>query len=100
MDCTDLGGVAVAAMREDKMDQRVSVPPFGLVTPARNEEAFIAKTIESVIRQTVLPMKWVIVNDGSTDSTGSIAGKYAASHNWIEVGDRPVRKERNFAAKG
>src|ERR1700677_2467573 len=99
MDCTDLGGMGVAAMSEDKMDQRVSVPPYVLVTPARNEEAFIAKTIESVIRQTVLPIKWVIVNDGSTDSTGSIAGKYAASHNWIEVVNRPVRKERNFAAK-
>src|SRR5580693_3828361 len=99
MDCSDLGGAAVAAMSEDKMDQRVSVPPYVLVTPARNEEAFIAKTIESVIRQTVLPMKWVIVNDGSTDSTGSIAAKYAASHNWIEVVNRPVRKERNFAAK-
>src|ERR1700689_5037431 len=99
MDCTDRGGVGVAAMSEDKMDQRFAVPPYVLVTPARNEEAFIAKTIESVIRQTVLPIKWVIVNDGSTDATGSIAEKYAASHNWIEVVNRPVRKERNFAAK-
>ncbi len=81
------------------MDQRVSLPPYVLVTPSRNEEAFIAKTIESVIRQTVLPVKWVIVNDGSTDATGSIAEKYAASHSWIEVVNRPVRKERNFAAK-
>jgi len=39
------------------------------------------------------------VNDGSTDSTGAIAERYAAAHNWIEVVNRPVRKERNFAAK-
>jgi poly-beta-1,6-N-acetyl-D-glucosamine synthase len=91
--------VAVADMSEAKMDQRVSLPPYVLVTPSRNEEAFIAKTIESVIRQTVLPVKWVIVNDGSTDATGSIAEKYAASHSWIEVVNRPVRQERNFAAK-
>ena len=72
---------------------------YVLVTPSRNEEAFIGKTIESVIRQTVLPLKWVIVNDGSTDSTGAIAESYSTEHSWIEVINRPVRKERNFAAK-
>lgn len=80
-------------------DQRSSLPPYVLITPARNEEAFIEKTIESVIHQTVLPLKWVIVNDGSTDSTGAIAERYAAKYDRIEVVNRPVRKERNFAAK-
>jgi len=37
---------------------------YVLVTPAHNEEAFIEKTIQSVIQQTVLPLKWVIVDDG------------------------------------
>ena len=50
-------------------------PPYVLITPARNEEAFIEKTIQSVISQTVLPAKWVIVNDGSTDTTGNHCGK-------------------------
>ncbi len=77
----------------------LSLPSYVLITPSRNEEAFIEKTIESVIHQTVLPLKWVIVNDGSTDSTGAIAERYAAGHDWIEVVNRPVRKERNFAAK-
>jgi biofilm PGA synthesis N-glycosyltransferase PgaC len=81
------------------MDQRNSLLPYVLVTPARNEAAFIEKTIESMIRQTVLPVKWVIVNDGSTDTTGSLVEKYAASHDWIELVNLPVRKERNFAAK-
>jgi biofilm PGA synthesis N-glycosyltransferase PgaC len=81
------------------MHQRSTLPSYVLVTPSRNEEAFIEKTIESVIRQTVLPVKWVIVNDGSTDSTGAIAERYAAQHHWIEVVNRPVRQERNFAAK-
>jgi glycosyltransferase involved in cell wall biosynthesis len=76
-----------------------SLPPYVLITPARNEQAFIEKTIESVIHQTVLPLKWVIVNDGSTDSTGAIAERYADEHEWIEVVNRPVRNERNFAAK-
>jgi hypothetical protein len=37
---------------------------YVLVTPARNEERFIEKTIRSVIVQTVLPKKWIIVSDG------------------------------------
>jgi glycosyltransferase involved in cell wall biosynthesis len=80
-------------------DRTSIYPTYVLVTPSRNEEALIGKTIESVIVQTVLPLKWVIVNDGSTDSTGAIAERYAAEHHWIEVVNRPVRKERNFAAK-
>ncbi len=81
------------------LDQTSTLPAYVLITPSRNEEALIEKTIESVIHQTILPLKWVIVNDGSTDSTGAIAERYAAEHDWIEVVNRPVRKERNFAAK-
>src|SRR5262249_12976288 len=49
-----------------------------LITPARNEEAFIAKTIQSMVSPTVRPIRWVIVNDGSTDRTGAIARRYEA----------------------
>lgn len=73
--------------------------PYVLITPARNESAFIEKTIQSMIRQTCLPLKWVIVNDGSTDSTSSIIRPYIADNPWIDLVDLPVRKERNFAAK-
>src|SRR6266481_4685220 len=73
--------------------------PYVLVTPARNEEAFIQTTIESVAKQTHLPLKWVIVNDGSTDSTASKVEPYLAKCPWLELINLPVRKERNFAAK-
>ena len=73
--------------------------PYVLITPARNEETFIEMTIQSVIKQTVLPVKWVIVNDGSTDATSSIVRPYLVNHRWIELVDLPVRRERNFAAK-
>ena len=59
------------------MNQPGSLPPYVLITPARNEEAFIEKTLESMVHQTFPPIKWVIVNDGSTDSTGSVGGRYA-----------------------
>ena len=72
---------------------------YVIVSPARNEEAFIEKTIESVAKQTVLPRKWVIVNDGSTDDTGNIVRRFLGKYPWIELIEFPVRKERNFAAK-
>ena len=45
------------------------------------------------------PVRWVIVNDGSTDGTGRIAGRYAALHDWIDVVNLPERRDRSFAAK-
>jgi poly-beta-1,6-N-acetyl-D-glucosamine synthase len=73
--------------------------PYVLITPARNEESFIEKTIESVIHQTVLPVKWVIVDDGSTDKTPEIISRYLPQHPWIEMVQMPQRRDRSFAAK-
>jgi poly-beta-1,6-N-acetyl-D-glucosamine synthase len=84
---------------EGSMGKHVSLPRYVLITPARNEEAYIEKTIESVVHQTVLPVKWVIVNDGSTDATGDIVTRYLESYDWMKLVSLPVRKERNFAAK-
>lgn len=72
---------------------------YVLITPARNEAAYIEKTIQSVIRQTVQPIKWVIVDDGSLDSTASIVAKYLPSHGWVELVELPKHKERSFAGK-
>jgi poly-beta-1,6-N-acetyl-D-glucosamine synthase len=72
---------------------------YVLITPARNEEAFIEQTISSVVSQTVRPAKWVIVSDGSTDATDEIVKKYAAEHPWIELLQMPERRERHFAGK-
>jgi glycosyltransferase involved in cell wall biosynthesis len=93
------GQQSTSSTAAEHMVRISTLPAYVLVTPSRNEEAYIGKTIESIIHQTVRPAKWVIVNDGSTDSTGAIAEGYAAEHDWIEVVNRPVRKERNFAAK-
>src|SRR5271168_3621755 len=84
---------------EDHMDQSQSYPSYVLITPARNEEAFIEKTIESMIHQTFLPMKWVIVDDGSTDKTAEIISRYLATNPWIEMVQMPKRRDRSFAAK-
>jgi poly-beta-1,6-N-acetyl-D-glucosamine synthase len=81
------------------MTQPNLLPSYVLVTPAHNEAAFIEKTIESVIRQTVLPLKWVIVDDGSTDTTASIVERCLPDHPWIELIQRPKRADRTFAGK-
>jgi biofilm PGA synthesis N-glycosyltransferase PgaC len=86
-------------MSERGVEKNTTLPTYVLVTPARNESAFIEKTLESVVRQTIPPAKWVIVNDGSTDATGDIVAKYAEKYPWIELVNLPVRRERNFAAK-
>jgi glycosyltransferase involved in cell wall biosynthesis len=88
-----------ATVRKNDRNQHSSYPAYALITPARNEEALIEKTIESVIHQTVLPAKWVIVDDGSTDRTAEVVESYAKQYPWIELVRHPPRKERNFAAK-
>lgn len=72
---------------------------YVLITPARNEAAFLERTIQSVIAQTALPERWVIVSDGSTDGTDEIVGKYRDGREWLDLVRLPEHAERNFAAK-
>jgi poly-beta-1,6-N-acetyl-D-glucosamine synthase len=76
-----------------------NLPRYVLITPVRNEAEFIEGTLKSVVAQSVLPMKWVIVSDGSTDGTDGIVMKYAADHPWIDFVRIPERRERHFAGK-
>ena len=72
---------------------------YVLITPARNEEAFIERTLQSVVAQSRLPERWVIIDDGSLDRTGSIVESYAVRYPWIDLVRNPKRQERSFAAK-
>jgi glycosyltransferase involved in cell wall biosynthesis len=72
---------------------------YVLITPAHNEERFIPKTLESIAAQTLLPERWIIVNDGSTDKTADIAADYAQRFPWIQVVHRSPRLDRHFGAK-
>ena len=86
-------------MKEKPTDQNRSHLRYVLITPARNEAAYIQKTIESMIHQTVPPEKWVIVDDGSTDETAEIVRPYGGRYPWIEMVQMPQRRDRSFAAK-
>jgi poly-beta-1,6-N-acetyl-D-glucosamine synthase len=81
------------------VNSAATLPTYVLVTPARNEEAFIELTLKSMVAQTLRPLKWVIVSDGSTDRTDEIVKKHAAGHDWIELVRLPERKERHFGGK-
>ena len=72
---------------------------YVLITPAHNEEAFIRKTLDSMVAQTLLPKRWVIVDDGSTDRTAEIVESYAQREQWIQLVRRPQSRDRNFAGK-
>jgi len=58
---------------------------YYIVIPAHNEEAFIALTLESLISQTVLPKKAVVVNDNSTDKTAEIVTAFAKENPFITL---------------
>jgi poly-beta-1,6-N-acetyl-D-glucosamine synthase len=70
-----------------------------LITAARNEEEYLELTIKSVVSQTVRPVRWLIVSDGSTDRTDEIVARYAAQHDWIKLYRMPERQTRDFGGK-
>jgi len=79
--------------------ERRSPLTYVLITPARNEAQYIERTLASVAAQTVTPLKWVVVSDGSTDGTDDIVRRYATEYPWIELVRMPERRERHFAGK-
>ena len=72
---------------------------YVLITPARNEAEFIEQTVRSVVSQTRLPKRWIIVSDGSTDGTDEIVRRYQQGRPWLELICLPPRVGRHFAAK-
>ena len=70
---------------------------YVVITPVRDEEANLPHTFECMLRQTILPAEWIIVNDGSTDNTRGIVDGYASRYPWI----RGVHREnRGFRKPG
>lgn len=72
---------------------------YVLITAARNEERLIGQTLASVLAQTRLPERWVIVDDGSTDRTAQIVQEVVHNQPWIVLLRRPQRVNRSFSGK-
>ncbi len=81
------------------MEDSAKMLQYVLITPARNEVKFLEQVVNSVIAQTVRPVRWIIVSDGSTDGTDEIVKRYAGMKSWIELMRMPERRERHFAGK-
>jgi len=72
---------------------------YVLITPAHNEEAFLDRTIESVTKQSEKPLRWIIVDDASTDRTRLIAEQAAAEADFIQVVSVARSGDRSFNNK-
>ncbi len=68
-----------------------------IISPVRDEEEFVEITIESVVKQTIIPKKFIIVNDGSSDRTGEIIERWSEKVEWIEHINIPDRGKRDSA---
>ncbi len=72
---------------------------YVLATAAYNEAGYIEKLILSIVSQTVHPLRWVIVSDGSTDATDEIVRKYAEQYEFIQLYRITEPHPRNFSAQ-
>ena len=76
------------------MQQLVSI-----IVPAYNAERFIERTLRSALRQTYVTFEMIVIDDGSTDSTGVLARAFAQSDERVRVISVPnggVAKARNI----
>jgi len=97
---THISCSSLAATAEMGAIERADLPKYGngnylLISPCRDEAKYMRETLDSVISQSLRPAKWIIVDDGSTDSTPDILTEYRAKHDWIEVVTRPDRGQRS-----
>ena len=70
---------------------------YVIISPVRDEAQYIETTIVSVVNQTIQPAQWIIVDDGSSDETASIAERYSSNYPWITC----VRRvNRGFRSPG
>ncbi|HEV8379543.1 MAG TPA: glycosyltransferase family A protein [Tepidisphaeraceae bacterium] len=68
---------------------------YAIITPCRDEADYARITLDSIIRQTIPPALWVIVDDGSTDSTPQILQEYAKNFSYIRILRRTDRGRRS-----
>ncbi|HWA29274.1 MAG TPA: glycosyltransferase family A protein [Lacunisphaera sp.] len=72
---------------------------YVLITPARNEGAFLPGVVDSILKQTVRPARWIIISDGSTDNTDQVAAAAAQQHSFIRLIRVEAGPTRSFGSK-
>lgn len=69
-----------------------------IISPVRNEEKYLPATIRAITDQSIRPMAYILVDDGSTDRTREIIEQASRDHVWIHYVGRPDRGERKVGA--
>jgi poly-beta-1,6-N-acetyl-D-glucosamine synthase len=85
-----LDATAAGPARPSRTDGSVLI-----VSPCRNEEAYMRRTLDAIVGQTHPPTRWIVVDDGSTDATPQILAEYQARHPFLEVVRRQDRGKRS-----
>lgn len=84
-------------LRNEGLVKQLPTVPVVLVSPVRDEEKLIRFTLDSVVFQTVRPVEWIVVDDGSTDRTAQIVSEYAQKYPFIRL---VSRQDRGFRKLG
>jgi len=87
-----------ASMNNHKRATYDETCKYVLISPVRDEEEYIKMTLDSVANQTVLPVEWILVDDGSSDRTPEIIDEFARTHPWIRLKLRADRGKRAIGA--
>ncbi len=74
----------------------MSQDAYVLITPAFNEVQRLSQTIESVLNQTVWPLRWILISDGSNDGTDGIMKSWEARVDFISY----IRREKDSGVSG
>jgi glycosyltransferase involved in cell wall biosynthesis len=77
----------------------VTTAPYVIVTACKNEAAYIGDLIGTVARQTLRPVKWVIVDDNSSDQTCELAQSAGREYDFIEVRRAGSNRPRSFSSQ-
>ena len=70
-------------------------PKIVIISPCRNEEEFLPDLITCMENQTLKPVEWIVVDDGSTDKTAEIVNEAAKRNDWIRLVQKEDRGERS-----
>ncbi len=86
-----------------EIQQNSTIPKVSVIVPTYNVELYIGKCLDSILNQTYQDFEVIVVNDGSKDSTGEIADKYARENECIRVihkenGGLPQARKTGFEA--
>ena len=76
------------------MEHRDFSPRYVVISPVKDEARYVHRTIHSMIAQTVRPLRWIVVDDGSSDGTADLVGEYLGEHPWIQLVCRTQQGQR------